>query len=259
MKYVVWITLIMAVLMIIGILLTGCETPIVNWNVKDRVDEIHRTDTGECHFDGFDAICLIPKRVEVRIEVVRDNPDNLARIETLEAELEAERNKPPRVEYIQLPGEKEIVEVRVEVPVPEIQIVEVVKIVKERVEVPFTVIEIVYVDREVPGPERIVEVPGPERIVYVDREVIKEVEKIVKVPVETIKIVEKRVEVPVVTVKEVEKVVKEVVQVPFTGKIRMSDAWYGGCAGTCHAVIKDGVLQWTQYTDEDGNVYKDND
>ncbi|KAK4167244.1 hypothetical protein QBC43DRAFT_367733 [Cladorrhinum sp. PSN259] len=56
---------------------------------------------------------------------------------------EAEKNRPPRVEYVQVPGPERVV--YREVPGPE---------------------RVVY--REVPGPERIVyrDVPGPERVVY---------------------------------------------------------------------------------------------
>ena len=140
-----------------------------------------------------------------------------------------------------------IVEVEKIVEVPVEVIKEVIRVVQQVVEVPVEVVKIVEKPFEV--------IKEVEKIVEVPVEVVKIVEKIVKVPVETIKIVEVVKEVPVETIKEVEKIVK----VGFTGKIRMSDAFYGGCAGTCHAVIKNGVLQWTQYTDEFGTVYKDND
>jgi hypothetical protein len=78
--------------------------------------------------------------------------------------------------------------VEVEVPVEVIKEVivtkeiEVEKVVEKIVEKPTEVEKIVYVEKEVPGPERIVEVAGPERIVKVPGPE-KIIEKIIEVPV----------------------------------------------------------------------------
>ena len=108
--------------------------------------------------------------------------DALDMIDDLEEELKI---KPKEVEV------EKVIEKVVEVEVP-------VEVEKETV---------VTVEKEVPGPERIVEVPGPERII--EKEIIKEV--FVEVPVE--KIVEKKVRVKVPVEKEVIKEVEKIVEV----------------------------------------------
>lgn len=234
--------------------LIGCEIPISTWDVKSKVAEIEGGGLGECEFDGFDAICLIPQPYEVIIEV-----EKVVEVKKI---VEVEVMVPGETIYIQVPGETQIVEVVTEVEVPVEVIREVTKIITERVEVPVEVIKIV----EVPGETVVLEVPVEkvvevEKVVYVDREVIKEIEKIIEKPVEVIKIVEKPV--PVEVIKEVEKIVEipvpTRVDVPFTGKIPISESYlgYNDCAGSCHAVIKNGVYQWMEYIDEDGTVYTD--
>ena len=42
------------------VLLIGCEIPQSDWNVKDAVDDVVSEHQGECYFDGFDVICLVP-------------------------------------------------------------------------------------------------------------------------------------------------------------------------------------------------------
>lgn len=91
-----------------------------------------------------------------------------------------------------------------------------VEVVRE-VKVPVQVVKVV--ERDVPGPERIVYKEGPERVVVkrvevpVEKVVVRE--KKVEVPVERVVIKENRVEVPVQVIKVVEKpveVVREVIK-----------------------------------------------
>ena len=42
------------------VLFIGCEIPQSGWNVKDAVDDVVSENQGECYFDGFDVICLVP-------------------------------------------------------------------------------------------------------------------------------------------------------------------------------------------------------
>ena len=46
--------------LIFALTIIGCETPQSTWNVKDTIDVIQDEQQGQCFFDGFDVICLIP-------------------------------------------------------------------------------------------------------------------------------------------------------------------------------------------------------
>ena len=99
--------------------------------------------------------------------------------------LEKLLDKKPKEVIVERVVEKEI-EIIKEIPVEKI----VEKVVKVEVPVEVEKETVVTVEKEVPGPERIVEVPGPERIVerIVEVEVPgpeRIVEKIVEVPVES--------------------------------------------------------------------------
>lgn len=178
------------ILVVIGLLLAGCEMPISTWNVNETIDAVAEHGEIICHSDGFDEICFVPQPVEVIIEVLIEK--EIIVIET-------------QIVEVEVPGETQIVTVYKEVEVPVDPIVEVVT---EYIEVPVEVIKIVETEKIVEVP---IEVPAPTD--YVDREVIKivevEVEKIVNVPVE-VKVIEYvEVEKEVEVIKEVGKSLSE--------------------------------------------------
>ena len=107
-------------------------------------------------------------------------------------QLQEELDKKPKEVIVEKVVEKEIeIEIIKEIPIEKV-VEKIVEVVKE-VEVPKETV--VTIEKEVPGPERIVEVPGPERRVEVpgpERIVEVSVDKIVEVPVDRI------VELPVI-------------------------------------------------------------
>lgn len=174
------------ILVVIGLLLAGCEMPISTWNVNETVDTVQNHGDTICYSDGFDEICFVPQPVEVIIEVPIEKIVEVEKLVTVE-----------------VPGETQVIKVYTEVEVP---VDPIVQVVTDHIEEPVEVIKIVETQKIVEVP---IEVPGP--TVYVDREVIKivevEVEKIVNVPVE-VKVIEYvEVEKEVEVVKEVEKIV----------------------------------------------------
>lgn len=176
------------ILVVIGLLLAGCEMPISTWNVNETIDAVQNHGDTICHSDGFDHICFVPQPVEVIIEVPIEKIVEVEKLVTVE-----------------IPGETQVIKVYTEVEVP---VDPIVQVVTDHIEVPVEVIKIVETEKIVEVP---IEVPGP--TVYVDREIIKivevEVEKIVNVPVE-VKVIEYvEVEKEVEVIKEVEKTLSE--------------------------------------------------
>ena len=171
---------------------------------------------------------LVERQVEVPVEKVVDrlidNPEHLARIQTLEgevaviaglrqqiAELQA---APPKVveKRVEVPVEK-LVEMRIEVPVE--------KLVEKRVEVPIEKVVEKVVDRVIDNPAHLARIKALESEVAEIAGLRAHIARLESVPPKTIeRVVEKRVEVPVEKIVEkrvevpVEKLVEKRVEVP---------------------------------------------
>lgn len=105
-----------------------------------------------------------------------------------------------------------------------------------------TVTEIVTVEKEVPGPERVVyvNVPGPERVVVEERRIEVPVEKIVEVPVTVTKTVTKIKKVPVVKVKKVVKwkTKTKIVKVSGSTSKCVCPSGYRLWKGKCYPIVR---------------------
>jgi uncharacterized protein YukE len=181
--------------------------------VKEKFDELYTKyqQTMEMLVDALDNITLLEKQLdkkpkEVIIEkevVIEPRPEIVKALALLQKKydktLKALEDKPKEV----------IVEKEIEI-IKEIE-VEVEKVVEKIVEVEIPKETVVTVEKEVPGPERIVEVPGPERRVEVpgpERVVVrtdtKQIEKLNK-QITALQSVIKNIEDTPAEVKEVEK------------------------------------------------------
>lgn len=183
--------------------------------VREKFDELYTKyqQTMEMLVDALDNITLLEKQLdkkpkEVIIEkevVIKPRPEIAKALALLQKKydktLKALEDKPKEVIV-----EKEI-EIIKEIPVEKI----VEKVVKVEVPVEVEKETVVTVEKEVPGPERIVEVPGPERRVEVpgpERVVVrtdtKQIEKLNK-QITALQGVIKNLEDTPTEVKEVEK------------------------------------------------------